>query len=341
MKHLNKRVRGGAAATMTVLLAAAALATMAPSQALDSAGVGPRDSSRAGFPAFYTDDNGVALQLCVDGSARCGAATLRSDGAGGAGVAVAPDGEGFYWMATTSLAGPNMNLDIEFAAEAAWLDRRTPITFDRVRIRGHADAPGDITVNTPYGPFTVTADDPANARNVNFTEDVGCAIGPCNFRAMTTLAEAHITDWITSTTPPAGYLGDSVTSEPATIGAGGPAATISVAGQDSTSDWVVMGKIAPANRLSLPTALTFRKAATKKVTMKNLGTASRTITTARLTGDRTFTKLATSTCTNGLVLAPGDSCTVAVRYRPKATRSTGTLTITDNVKANTVRVRGR
>jgi hypothetical protein len=30
-----------------------------------------------------------------------------------------------------------------------------------------------------------------------------------------------------------------------------------------------------------------------------------------------------------------------VRYRPKATRSTGTLTITDNVKANTVRVRGR
>ena len=95
-----------AAATLSVLLAASALAAHGPSQALDSAGVGPRDSSRAGFPAYYTDDSGVALQLCVDGTARCGLATLKSDGGGGPGVGVAPDGEGFYWVATSSLSTP-------------------------------------------------------------------------------------------------------------------------------------------------------------------------------------------------------------------------------------------
>jgi hypothetical protein len=146
---LRKSLRGGSAATLAALLAASTLASMAPAQALDAAGVGPRDPSQSGFPAYYTDDSGVALQLCVDGSANCGGATLASDGAGGAGVNVAPDGEGFWWMATTSLSAPGVDVDIEVAAEAAWLDARTPISFDRLRIRGHSDV-GDVTVTTPY-----------------------------------------------------------------------------------------------------------------------------------------------------------------------------------------------
>ena len=339
MKSLNKRVRGGAAAALSVLFAASALAALSPAEALDSAGVGPRDASRAGFPAFYTDDSGVALQLCVDGTPKCGGATLRSDGAGGDGVAVGPEGEGFYWMATTSLSDANMSLDIEFAAEAAWMSARQPMTFDRVRIRGHADTAGDIDVDTPYGTFTVTAEDPAEQRNVNMTEDLGCVLAPCNFREMTTVPGAHITSWITSTTPPKGYLGDSVTSEPATLGAGGPAATIS-AGGDSTSNWVVMGKVAPRNRVSLPNALNFgnvRKATTRSVTMRNLGTAARTIRRVTLRGDKTFTKLASSTC--GGLLDVRKSCTVVVKFRPRHA-STGRLTIVDSVGTHVVKLRG-
>jgi hypothetical protein len=345
MKLPSKSIRRGATVTLSVLVAASALAAMAPSQALDSTRVGPRDSSRVGLPAYYTDDSGVALQLCVDGTARCGNATLRGDGAGGPGVGVAPDGEGFYWMATTSLSSAGLTLDIEFAAEAAWADRRHPITFDRLRIRGHSTAPAgtNIPVNTPYGVFTVTTEDPAEQRNVNFTEDIGCAIMPCNFRDMTTVAGRHITSWITANAAPRGYLGNAVTSQPANV-AGAPA-TIS-AGGDSTSSWVVMGKLAPANRVSLPKLVNFgnprSRVATKSVTMRNLGTTSHTIRRVTLKGSRAFSVLKSSTCKSGTALGVGARCKVDLRYRPAAAkRSAAKLTITDNVGAHRVRVRGR
>ena len=328
--------------TLSVLLAASALAAMAPVPGARPAGVGPRDPSRAGFPAYYTDDSGVALQLCVDGTARCGGATLRGDGAGGAGVGVAPDGEGFWWMATTTLSSPGLTLDIEFAAEGAWAARGQRVTFDRARIRGHSDTAGDILVTTPYGPFTVTAGDPAEQRNVNFTEDIGCAVSPCNFRAMTTVAGAHITSWITANNPPAGYLGNAVTAQPANVA--GAAATIS-AGGASTSNWVVMGKRAARNRVSLPNALNFgntrSRLTTRSVTMKNLGTTSRTIRRVTLAGDRTIRKVASSTCRHGRVLAVGAQCKVVLRYRSGALRrSTARLNIIDNIAAHHVRVRG-
>jgi hypothetical protein len=55
MKLPSISIRSGAVATLSALVAATALAAMAPSQALDSTRVGPRDSTRAGFPAYYTD----------------------------------------------------------------------------------------------------------------------------------------------------------------------------------------------------------------------------------------------------------------------------------------------
>jgi hypothetical protein len=345
MKLPSISVRSGVAATLSVLAAATALAAMAPSQALDSTAVGPRDSTRAGFPAYYTDDSGVALQLCIDGTAKCGGATLKSDGAGGPGPGVGPDGEGFYFVATTSVSGPGVNFDIEFAAEAAWMSARQPMTFDRFRIRGHSDSAGDISVTTPWGDtLTVPADPPLNAQdqNVNFTEDIGCAIAPCDFRRIATNPLAHIGDWLVATIPPAGYLGNAVTAQPATVGVGGPAATIT-AGGASTSRWVIQGKLAPANRVSLPNTLNFGNAArvsTRSVTMKNLGTGPRNITRVTLKGSRNFTIMKSSTCKAGLVLAVGKTCKVNVKFTP-VRASAATLTITDNIRANTVRLRGR
>jgi len=339
MKLTSRPLRGATAAALSALMGASALAAMAPAQALDPTGVGPRNPVQSGFPQYYTDDSGVALQLCVDGSAACGGATLTSDGAGGPGVNVAPDGEGFWWTATTSLSSPGLDIDIIFAAEAAWLSRTQAISFDRVRIRGHADRAGAIPVSTPYGVFTVTAGPPSDQRNVNFTEDIGCVAAPCNFAAMTNDPAAHITSWITSTTPPAGYLGDSVTSEPATV-AGAPATAS--AGGATTNRWIVTGKLAKPNAVSLPNRFDFgnvKKATTRSVTMINLGTAPRNLGRITLAGDKTITKLASSTCKATTVLNVGQRCKVNLRYKPgRAKRSTATLTINDDAAARKVRV---
>jgi len=343
MKIPKISFRSGAAATLSALLAATALAVMAPSQALSSTGVGPRDSTRAGFPAYYTDDSGVALQLCVDGTVKCGRATLRSDGAGGPGVAVGPDGEGFYFVATSSISEPGLSLDIEFAAEAAWMTRTQPMTFDRLRIRGHSDTAGDIDVDTPYGIFTVTADDPIEQRNVNFTEDIGCVGNPCRFRDMTNVPGVHITSWITANNPPAGYVGNGVTAQPANV-AGAPA-TIS-AGGASTDRWVIIGKKARANRVSLPAALNFGNAArlkTKTVTMRNLGTNKTVplnLKSVKLKGSKNFRKAKGTTCKGTTLLAVGDSCKVVIKFRP-VRASKATLIITDNRAVHRVKLRGR
>jgi hypothetical protein len=317
-------------AVLTSALVAPALTLVAPAQALDPAGVGPRNPDNHGFPAYYTDDAGVALQMCDDGSAAC-------LGAGPAAL-TPPEGENFYWMATSEVTTADFDIAVEIAAEAAWLGPGQPITFDRLRIRGHSDV-GDITVTTPYGTTTVAADPPTEQRNINFTEDIGCAVAPCNFAEMTSSPSAHITNWITSTTAPAGRLGDGVTSAPATVG--GQAATLTVQGV-STDEWVVMGKRANPNAVSLPATVDFgnvRRAATKTVRIRNLGTQPRTITSTALAGSATISRLGTSTCTDGRVLGVGGSCTVNLRYRPDGSKqSRATLTLTSPQGNRTVRL---
>jgi hypothetical protein len=325
---------------VSALLAFPALALVAPAQALDPAGVGPSDPRHSTFPAYFTDDAGVALQLCVDGTAACGGATLRDDGAGGPGVNVAGDGEGFWYMATTSLTAPGLDIDIEIAAEAAWLSPTQPISFDRLRIRGHSDTAGPIDVTTPYGTTTVEAEDPAEQRNVNFTEDVGCAGAPCNFADMAGNVNAHITNWIVSATPPAGHVGDGQTSEPALMG--GVPATAS-AGGATTDNWVVMGKLANPRAVSVPTSVDFgntRKARTRTVRMLNLGTQPLTLGATSLRGSKAITQLPGSTCTAGRTVNPGGGCKVTLRYRPGVAKSAAaTLRIRDTGRVHVVRIK--
>jgi hypothetical protein len=75
--------------------------------------------------------------------------------------------------------------------------------------------------------------------------------------------------------------------------------------------------------------------------MINLGTGPRTISNVTLTGDRTITKLASSTCKAGTALNVGQRCQVNLRYAPGAAkRAAATLRITDDAAARTVRVSG-
>ena len=320
-------------------LALPALAFVAPAQALNPAGVGPPDQRQFGFPTYYTDNVGTALQMCDDGSGNCLGANNASLTPG--------DGENFYWMATSTLTAPGIDLSVEYALEAAWLTPTTPITFDRVRIRGDVDQAGDYTLTTPFGTtHTITADAPTEQRNLNFTEDIGCGGAPCDFAAAA--GAAHITDFLVNTTRPAGYLGNAATEGPATVGIGGPVATNTVTGPSGTAtstNFAVMGKLASPRAVSVPTSLDFgntRRARTRTVRMVNLGTQPLTLGATTLTGSAAIRQLAGSTCTAGRIVNPGGGCKVDLRYRPgRAKSAAAILRIRDTGRVHPVRVSAR
>jgi hypothetical protein len=317
-----------------MLLGAALLGAVAPAQALDPAGLGPRDPNVLGYPAFYTDDGGTALQMCDDGTANCLGATKATLNP--------PDGESFYWMATSTLAaGTELNLSVEFALEAAWLDGQRQ-TFDRLRVRGSAPD-GNYTLTHPYGTTALTA----TGGEINFTADIGCEPAPgapCDF---TQAASAgRITQFLVSSVRPPGHLGDAGRELPATVGVGGPAATLSIDGpaSASTSNFAVLGELAPANALSLPATVDFgnvRTARTRQIQVLNTGTQPRTLTTVGLTGAPPTLRIVPSTgaCANGTVLPVRGRCTVAVRYTLDGRKSSAAnLSLVSPVGTRTVPV---
>jgi hypothetical protein len=312
-----------------------------PTQALQPAGVGPRDPKLMRFPAFYTDDSGVALQICVTGGALCAFAKPRD--------LQPPEGEAFYWVATGQLTGPGIELSVEFALEAAWASPRKQIVFDRLRVRGHVDLPGTYTLTHPYGTVRVTAEDPLEQRNVDFTQDVGCA---CDFARAASAPNAHITDFLVNTTRPRGFLGRGEVLGPATIGIGGPSASMSVigpAGSASTSRFAVLGQLAPRHRVQLPHRLTFankRGSRQHTVTLVNLGTEPVGITGRTLVGSKAFHLARTAkACKPGTTLRSGGRCRIGIRFAASQARgiATARVIIKDDTPAGrrTITLRGR
>jgi hypothetical protein len=137
--------RAGVAAFAALVLGAAMLTIGGSASALNGRRTGPLDNR--GFPAYYVDDAGRAVQMCDDGSAICQGAN-RGD-------LVAPDGEALYWSALTTLRTRRGPLEVEFALEASFEGQR-PVVFRRLRIRGHLGRRGRYILHHPYGnlPFT-------------------------------------------------------------------------------------------------------------------------------------------------------------------------------------------
>jgi len=327
------RLVGAVGAALAVGASTIALTT--PADALDTANTGPIDAATQ-FPSFYTDNSGLSLQPCIDGSANCGSATAADDGAGGPGIAVAPDGEGFYWMATATVNSPRGSIDVEFAHEGAWATATQPIVFDRTRIRGDL-TPGRYTLLTPYGRTRFSAVG-TGQRNVNLTQDPTCGLpaGAC---------VAKMTNWLASTSAPTGYLGDSVSATPVTgsalrnelvlLNANG-----AVIGR--TKRFVVMGKLAagPAAMLS-SNAVDFgntAKVAHRRVALKNQGTQPLNLQSITATGANTI-KVDPTGCAARASLASGASCSVNLTYTPgRLKASKATLVINDNTTAGLHRV---
>jgi len=181
--------RGAVAAVAALVLGAAMLTIGGSASALNGNRTGPRDNK--GFPAYYVDDAGRAVQMCDDGSAICLGARRRA--------LRPPDGEALYWSALTTIRTKRGPLEVEFALEAAFEGQR-PVVFRRLRIRGHLGRRGTYILHHPYGNLRFTAISAREDRNVNVTHDNRCSIrgGRCAPR---------MDRWLRSTSRRAHYLG--------------------------------------------------------------------------------------------------------------------------------------
>ncbi len=176
------------AGTISAVLFAAAVP---PTYSIDTRHTGRLN--KRGFPIHYTDDRGVQVQLCVNGTRRC-LRTKRSD-------LLPPEGEAFYWAANTTVHSSRGPVDVELALEAAFGGAGRPIVFDRIRIRGHLRQAGNYILEHPYGQTRFRAITPLEQRNVNLTHDRMCSVkrdGPCPGR---------IDNFLRAKNPPKGYLG--------------------------------------------------------------------------------------------------------------------------------------
>lgn len=322
---------------LSLLIAAPVLTVVGPAVALDRQRVGPVDRLQRGFPAYYTDDAGMALQLCDDGRASCLLARPRD--------LAPPEGEQLYWAAFAELSSPGIELSVEFALEAAWLGREQ-VVFDRLRVRGHVDRAGTYTLLHPYGQTTIEAESPVEDRNVDFTEDIGCEPlpgGRCRFRQAAGDPRAHITTWLRQTDAPRRYMGNP--EDPSRV-TGGRRQSVTVsgpAGVASTAQFAVLGKRANANAVSLRRRHSFGNVRTRPhrvLRLLNIGTGPMTIRRVRLRGERTIKRFRVSgACRRGDVLRVGDGCRLGIRYRPDGRkRSSARLVVTDDARTRRVRI---
>jgi len=152
------------AAVLAVVLGASLLSLTGSASALSNR-KGRLDDR--GFPHFYMDEAGRALQMCDDGSLVCQGVRPAA--------LTPPEGEAFYWVALTPLQTKRGRLDVEMALEAAFVGER-PVVFRRIRVRGHLRQRGRYILRHPYGSIGVHAITPREERNVDVTIDVPCSL---------------------------------------------------------------------------------------------------------------------------------------------------------------------
>jgi hypothetical protein len=165
--------------------AAAALALLSLTAHADLARRGPVDPAN-GFPTWYQDLNGFALDLCVPSGADAGGLQAAQCLMEIPGPYVFPTNfpdEAFYFRGTTDMAMPNGGRAVLVLAHEAAFGLEVPqagqqVVFTRIRVVASAPEAGTYTVTHPYGVETIEVDASSGTnRDINFTEDVGIAAG--------------------------------------------------------------------------------------------------------------------------------------------------------------------
>jgi hypothetical protein len=223
----------------------------------------------SGYPTFYQDANGRAVELCQD-PALCLFDPV--DPANPDSVALGVGGETFYWSAETTATLSNGGTALlVLALEAAFDGAGEPaigqqIVFARIRVR--IDVPvaalaGNWTINHPFGTLTIPG--VAGLAPVNFTDDVGC-LAPCDFSLALNGVVGPLLAAV-NPPPPLGFLGDGATESTIEAGPGGTAFTVAGPGgiTGTTNLFIVQGKLFAGGTLPVPLTVpraTFSRSAT-------------------------------------------------------------------------------
>jgi len=200
---------------MTGVAGAAFAAVLATTTVTDPAsaeltGVGPVDTAGHGYPLWYQDANNLRLDLCLDGPPLCLEGLVNP--ALPASVANMPE-ESFWWTGEAEMTLPTGgDALLVLAQEAAWLNEVPEagqnMSFARVRIRVTDLVAGEQYVVThPFGTNTFIADD-TPARDINFTDDIGCTAAPCDFGLALQGDVGPFLTWPPGPDVPAGHIGD-------------------------------------------------------------------------------------------------------------------------------------
>lgn len=313
MNILSRRERRRSLGAVIALLAAGTVTMSMMSPAQGARAGGGDDADHAGYPAHFTDNTGVSLQLCEDGTPNCHDATTGD---------LESLGEALYYSAGATIASGANNLDVEFALEAL-VDEETlePVVVDAMIIRGHVARRGTWTLQHPYGTTRFVAGPATEAENVRHIRETECPeAGACTGGRLST--------FLRSTRPPSGYMGDieipgRVTAGPLrnTVVLRNPAGKVVA----STNQFEVMGKVADGAAAVVPRTRTefgARNVRFKTVVVRNLGTQELQVNGVSVTGSPRLNRAAASTCRAGSTVAAGGRCSVVIRYRPTARGAT-------------------
>jgi Chitobiase/beta-hexosaminidase C-terminal domain/Abnormal spindle-like microcephaly-assoc'd, ASPM-SPD-2-Hydin len=346
MRSLCKLLNIGLVALMMLSFVATTAAVTQPVGAAVAPALGVVDPA-TNFPAWYRDTNGVPLELCLDGAPNCVAAAADL---------VAPDGEAFYFNATTDLTTSGgkslLVLGTESAFAAAGIGQES--VFNRTRIRINTSQPGAFTVTWPYGQKTYdVADVAAGKFEINETVDLGCIAAPpdntCNDAKSPNFADVResLKPFLTwDTGAPAGFIGDAATPHkvagsplgtnvfrvqgpainPTPAVDGCPTLTPKPAGYNpadclENALFVVQGKLA-GPLVSEPTRAEFaavqdvNTSATQSVTIKNVGATAVTVNPAAFAVTGPSAGDFAVDSTTCTTLTTDATCTVTVRFTP-------------------------
>jgi hypothetical protein len=306
----------------------------------DARVTGPIDPVN-GFPQWYQDENGTRVALCDDqNDPLCVLPTAPEGTYNPARPISFPTnfpGELFWWNADSTLDTTNSVSNRAVSARLVLAEEATFVTgdavpgdqiaFGRIRIRvGGLQVGGTYTVTTPYGTYTLVAeDDGTGVGRINTTEDIGCQEVPCDFNRVN---QSNIGPFLRQVGAPVGYLGNPNVQAPVTGGPNGNVFAISGPGVNSqTNLFAVSGKLAPgsgggtggtSSLTASATSAVVTAAQPASVTLTNTGTAAANPQVSLPAGSG-FT--ATSDCP--VALAPSASCVVTVGLDPRAPAQPG------------------
>jgi hypothetical protein len=183
------------------------------------AAMGPVDTTN-GFPSWYMDDNGVALELCLT-SGICAFDPIV--GGNFFSQQIGFGEKAFYWSANASLTGPGGTGTLDMALVASFSgNTNQPIPLNGEQITFFQIVVGPISGLTAGSLYTVThplgvienlvADDSGTIPQQR--QDIGCAIAsatvPCNFSAVLGSPAGPFLTWDTGA--PVGFIGDISTA---------------------------------------------------------------------------------------------------------------------------------